>query len=109
MADLTDVEYIKAESRNLRGTIADGLVDPLSGAIADSDTQLTKFHGIYQQDDRDVRSERKRQKLEPAWSFMIRARIPGGLLTTSQWLGVDRIASEFANNTVRLTTRQAIR
>ncbi|MEL7186859.1 MAG: NADPH-dependent assimilatory sulfite reductase hemoprotein subunit, partial [Pseudomonadota bacterium] len=108
MADLTEVEHIKAESRHLRGTIADGLVDPVTGSIADADTQLTKFHGIYQQDDRDIRSERKRQKLEPAWSFMIRARIPGGLLTTSQWLGVDRIASDFANNSIRLTTRQAI-
>ena len=108
MSDLTEVEHIKAKSRHLRGTIAEGLVDPLTGAIAESDTQLTKFHGIYQQDDRDIRIERQRQKLEPAYSFMIRARIPGGLLTTGQWLGVDRIATEFANNTVRLTTRQAI-
>ena len=108
MAAVTDVERIKAASRQLRGTIADGLLDPLTGAIADDDTQLTKFHGIYQQDDRDLRSERKRQKLEPAYSFMIRARIPGGLLTTAQWLGVDRIATQFANDTIRLTTRQAI-
>ena len=108
MSNLTEVERIKAASRHLRGSIADGLRDPLTGAIAESDTQLTKFHGIYQQDDRDIRAERKRRKLEPAYSFMIRARIPGGLLTTAQWLGVDRIASEFANDTVRLTTRQAI-
>ncbi len=108
MSALTDVEYIKARSRHLRGTIADGLLDPLTGAIAEADTQLTKFHGIYQQDDRDLRTERKRQKLEPAYSFMIRARIPGGLLTTSQWLGLDRIATTFANGTIRLTTRQAI-
>ena len=105
---LTEVEHIKAASRHLRGGIADGLVDPLTGAIAADDTQLTKFHGIYQQDDRDVRSERTRQKLEPAYSFMIRARIPGGLLTTSQWLGLDRIALDYANRTIRLTTRQAI-
>ena len=108
MSALTDVEHIKARSRHLRGTIADGLRDPLTGAIAEADTQLTKFHGIYQQDDRDLRTERKRQKLEPAYSFMIRARIPGGLLTTSQWLGLDRIATTFANGTIRLTTRQAI-
>ncbi len=106
--DFTEVEKIKAASRHLRGTIADGLVDPLTGAIADSDTQLSKFHGIYQQDDRDIRSERKRQKLEPAFSFMIRARIPGGLVTTAQWLGLDRIATEHANQSIRLTTRQAI-
>ena len=91
--NLTEVEIIKAESRHLRGSIADGLLDPLTGAIAAPDTQLSKFHGIYQQDDRDIRSERKRQKLEPAFSFMIRARIPGGLLTTSQWLGLDSIAT----------------
>lgn len=105
---LSDVEYIKADSRHLRGTLADGLLDPLTGAIADSDTQLSKFHGIYQQDDRDIRSERARQKLEPAYSFMIRARIPGGLVTTSQWLGLDRIATEHANQSIRLTTRQTI-
>ena len=108
MSKLTDVEHIKADSRHLRGTIAAGLKDTLTGAIAESDTQLTKFHGLYQQDDRDLRAERKRQKLEPAYSFMIRARIPGGLLTSAQWLGVDRIATEFANDTIRLTTRQAI-
>lgn len=107
-SDVTEVEKIKAASRHLRGTLLDGLADPLTGALADADTQLSKFHGIYQQDDRDIRSERKRQKLEPAYSFMIRARIPGGLLTTSQWLSLDRIATEHANQTIRLTTRQAI-
>jgi len=106
--ELTEVEHIKAASRHLRGTLADGLRDPLTGAIADADTHISKFHGIYQQDDRDIRSERTRQKLEPAYSFMIRARIPGGLLTTSQWLGLDRIATSHANRTIRLTTRQAI-
>ena len=105
---LTEVEDIKSASQHLRGTLADGLRDPLTGAIAEADTHVSKFHGIYQQDDRDIRSERKRQKLEPAYSFMIRARIPGGLLTTAQWLGLDRIATEHANQTVRLTTRQAI-
>ena len=106
--ELTEVEIIKAASRHLRGSIAEGLVDPLTGAISPPDTQLSKFHGIYQQDDRDIRSERTRQKLEPAYSFMIRARIPGGLLTSAQWLGVDRIATDYANQTIRLTTRQAI-
>jgi sulfite reductase (NADPH) hemoprotein beta-component len=107
-SNLTEVEKIKAASCHLRGSIADGLNDSLTGAIDDSDTQLTKFHGIYQQDDRDIRSERKRQKLEPAFSFMVRARIPGGFLTSSQWLGLDRIATKYANRTIRLTTRQAI-
>ncbi|MEJ2297853.1 MAG: NADPH-dependent assimilatory sulfite reductase hemoprotein subunit [Woeseiaceae bacterium] len=103
-----DVEKIKAQSRHLRGTLLESLADPLTGAISEADTQLSKFHGIYQQDDRDVRSERKRRKLEPAYSFMIRARIPGGLLTTSQWLGMDRIARSHANDSIRLTTRQAV-
>lgn len=105
---ISDVERIKAGSRHLRGTLADSLIDPLTGAIAESDTQLSKFHGIYQQDDRDIRSERKRQKLEPAFSFMIRARIPGGQLSTAQWLGLDNIATRYANNSIRLTTRQAV-
>ncbi|MCH9694685.1 MAG: NADPH-dependent assimilatory sulfite reductase hemoprotein subunit [Gammaproteobacteria bacterium] len=106
--NLTEVEHIKADSRHLRGTLVDGLRDTLTGAIAAPDTQLSKFHGIYQQDDRDIRSERKRQKLEPAYSFMIRGRIPGGLLTTSQWLSLDRIALQHANRSIRLTTRQAV-
>ena len=108
MAGLSDVERIKARSRHLRGTLAESLEDPLTGAIAADDTQLSKFHGIYQQDDRDVRSERQRQRLEPAWSFMIRARVPGGTLSTSQWQGIDRIARTYAGNAIRLTTRQAI-
>jgi len=107
-ANLTEVEGIKAASRHLRGTLEEGLKDPLTGAIAESDTHVSKFHGIYQQDDRDIRSERKRQKLEPAYSFMIRARIPGGLLSASQWMGLDSIATGHANQSIRLTTRQAV-
>ena len=106
-AKLTDVERIKSESRHLRGTLEDSLADPLTGSLADDDTQLSKFHGFYQQDDRDVRSERKRQRLEPAYSFMIRARVPGGTCTTAQWLNMDRIANLHANGSIRLTTRQA--
>jgi len=104
----TDVERIKAKSRFLRGTIAESLADPLTGALAEDDTQLSKFHGFYQQDDRDLRSERKRQRLEPAYSFMIRARIPAGVCTPAQWLAMDRLAQRRANGTIRLTTRQAI-
>ena len=103
----SDVERIKARSRHLRGTLVESLKDPLTGAIAEDDTQLSKFHGIYQQDDRDVRNERKRQRLEPAYSFMIRARVPGGVCTTDQWLNMDEIARTRANGTIRLTTRQA--
>lgn len=107
-SNLTDVERIKAQSRHLRGTIAESLADPLTGALAEDDTQLSKFHGFYQQDDRDVRSERKRQRLAPAYSFMIRARIPAGVCTPAQWLNMDRLARRYANGTIRLTTRQAI-
>ncbi|MEX2259464.1 MAG: assimilatory sulfite reductase (NADPH) hemoprotein subunit [Woeseia sp.] len=105
--ELTPVEGIKARSNYLRGTIADGLADSATGALADDDTQLTKFHGFYQQDDRDARSDRQRRKLEPAYSFMVRVRVPGGIATPSQWLALDKLATTHANRTLRLTTRQA--
>src|SRR3546814_9026072 len=101
-------ERIKRESRHLRGTIAAGVRNAVTGALADDDTQLTKFHGIYQQDDRDLRAERRKKKLEPAYSFMARVRIPGGVLTAVQWLAIDRIAGGRANGTPRLTTRQKV-
>jgi sulfite reductase (NADPH) hemoprotein beta-component len=101
------VEHIKAASRQLRGTLAESLAHPLTGAIREDDTQLIKFHGVYQQDDRDLRNERREQRLEPAWQFMVRARVPGGLCTPAQWLAFDEIARTWANGTLRLTTRQA--
>src|SRR5206468_9682779 len=73
----------------------------------EADTTLIKFHGTYQQDDRDIREERRQEKLEPAYSFMIRTRLPGGLVSPQQWLKLDRIATQYANGTLRLTTRQA--
>lgn len=103
---VSEMERIKAASRLLRGTIAEGLADPITGAISDDDNKLLKFHGSYQQDDRDLRDERRRQKLEPAYAFMIRARLPGGVVTPAQWLAFDRIATEHANGTLRITTRQ---
>lgn len=106
MTELSPVERIKRDSRNLRGTLADSLSDSLTGAIREDDQVLIKFHGSYQQDDRDIRDERRRQKLEPAWSFMIRTRLPGGVCTPSQWLQLDAIARQYANGTLRLTTRQ---
>ena len=79
MADkLPEAEIIKRESRYLRGTIAESLSDEATGAITEADTKLTKFHGSYQQDDRDVRDERRKQKLEPLYMFMVRLRLPGG-------------------------------
>jgi sulfite reductase (NADPH) hemoprotein beta-component len=98
-------EHIKAASEYLRGTIAEGLEDTTTGALAPSDTQLTKFHGIYQQDDRDIRDERQTQGVEPAYSFMIRVRAPGGVCTPEQWLQMDQISDEHANGTMKITTR----
>jgi sulfite reductase (NADPH) hemoprotein beta-component len=107
MSELSHVERIKRESRLLRGTLVESLADPLTGAIREDDTVLVKFHGSYQQDDRDIREERRRQKLEPAYSFMIRTRLPGGVCTPAQWLALDEIARRYANGTLRITTRQA--
>ena len=104
---LTPVEHIKARSRFLRGTIVDSLADRATGTLADDDTQLSKFHGFYQQDDRDRRAEQARRKLEPAHSFMVRVRVPGGIATPDQWLAMDTLATAHANHTIRLTTRQA--
>ncbi|PTE69587.1 sulfite reductase [Staphylococcus devriesei] len=103
---LDALEYIKDESNYLRGTIEEGLADPLTGAISDDDTKLLKFHGSYQQDDRDLRDERRKQKLEPAYSFMIRVRLPGGKATPEQWIAMDDISNKYANHTLKLTTRQ---
>ncbi|KAI9827245.1 MAG: hypothetical protein M1832_005383 [Thelocarpon impressellum] len=99
-------EDIKIESNYLRGTIAEGLLDSTTGAISAADQQLTKFHGTYMQDDRDLRDERKAEGLEPAYSFMIRCRLPGGVATPLQWLQMDRISSSYGNETMKLTTRQ---
>ncbi|WP_119460139.1 assimilatory sulfite reductase (NADPH) hemoprotein subunit [Rhodospirillaceae bacterium SYSU D60014] len=99
-------ETIKAESNLLRGTIAQGLEDPITGGISADDQQLLKFHGSYQQDDRDLRDERRRQKLEPAYQFMARVRLAGGVCQPWQWLKLDELACRYGNGTLRLTTRQ---
>ncbi|GIP65066.1 sulfite reductase [NADPH] hemoprotein beta-component [Virgibacillus pantothenticus] len=106
-APLDDMERIKEASNFLRGTITEGLADPITGAISADDNKVLKFHGSYQQDDRDLRDERRRQKLEPAYQFMLRVRVPGGIATPEQWLVVDELADKYANGTIRLTTRQA--
>lgn len=104
---LDEMERIKTDSDYLRGSIVEGLADRVTGAIAEEDTKLLKFHGSYMQDDRDIRDERRKQKLEPAYSFMIRVRAPGGASTAVQWIAMDDIANTYANNTIKLTTRQA--
>ncbi|MDE1894785.1 MAG: assimilatory sulfite reductase (NADPH) hemoprotein subunit [Pseudomonadota bacterium] len=103
---MSSFETLKQQSRYLRGGIAAGLADPVTGAISEDDGKLIKFHGTYQQDDRDLRDERRRQKLEPAYSFMVRARLAGGVMTPAQWLAFDAIASDYASSGLRITTRQ---
>jgi sulfite reductase (NADPH) hemoprotein beta-component len=104
----SEVERIKERSRYLRGTIREGLADPLTGSMHPDDTQLLKFHGTYQQDDRDIRDERRRSKLEPAYAFMIRVRAAGGVIQPQQWLVLDDIARRHAGGTLRLTSRQSL-
>ena len=99
-------EHIKAASSYLRGTIVEGLEDTSTGAVPMSDTQVTRFHGIYQQDDRDIRDERVSRGVEPAYAFMIRVRLPAGVCTPAQWLAIDRIADEHGSGHFKLTTRQ---
>jgi sulfite reductase (NADPH) hemoprotein beta-component len=102
------VETIKADSARLRGTLLDSLADPVTGGLRADDQVLIKYHGSYQQDDRDIREERRQQKLEPAHAFMIRTRTPGGVITPAQWLKLDTIADAYAERGLRITTRQAI-
>lgn len=99
-------EALKAHSDHLRGTILQTLADPVTGAVTFADNKLMKFHGIYQQDDRDIREERRLQKLEPAYSFMIRVRLPGGICTPQQWLAIDSLARQHGDGSIRLTSRQ---
>lgn len=98
-------EDMKINSNFLRGTIAEGLQDESTGAISAVDQQLTKFHGIYMQDDRDIREARKAEGLEPAYSFMVRVRLPGGVSTAEQWLKIDELSDATGNHTFKITTR----
>ena len=106
--DLSRNEAIKEASAYLRGTLAEGVADEITGAISDDDQQLVKFHGMYLQDDRDLRAERSKKKMEKAFAFMLRVRIPGGTLTPAQWLALDEVARLYGNRTMRVTTRQAV-
>ena len=106
--ELSRNERIKEASDYLRGTLEQGLREEITGAIIEDDAQLVKFHGMYLQDDRDLRPERTRKKMEKAFAFMIRVRIPGGVLTPQQWLALDKVARDYGNGTMRLTTRQTV-
>jgi sulfite reductase (NADPH) hemoprotein beta-component len=99
-------ETLKANSDYLRGTIKQSLADDITAAVTAGDGKLMKFFGIYQQDDRDIRDERRRQKLEAAFSFMVRVRLPGGVCSPSQWLKLDSLGRAYGGDTLRLTTRQ---
>jgi sulfite reductase (NADPH) hemoprotein beta-component len=105
---LSPIEKIKTGSDGLRGTIVESLQDELTGAIREDDQSLIKFHGIYQQDDRDRREERGEKKLERLYSFMIRLRLPGGFLTSAQWIAAHEIAGENSTGVIKITTRQTI-
>jgi sulfite reductase (NADPH) hemoprotein beta-component len=100
-------EQLKAESHFLRGHIRQDLDDTTSGTITEDSGQLTKFHGIYPQDDRDLRAQRRREGKEKAYIFMARIRVPGGVCTPKQWLAMDAIADARANGTLKITNRQA--
>jgi sulfite reductase (NADPH) hemoprotein beta-component len=106
--NLSAVEKIKQKSDGLRGTLAEGLLDELTGAISEDDQSLVKFHGMYQQDDRDRRDERAEKKLERLYSFMIRLRIPGGFLTPQQWMAIHDVAGRHSTGTIKITTRQTL-
>lgn len=104
----SEVEVAKDNGNYLRGTIETAFADRITSSIPDDDTYLLKFHGTYQQDDRDVRDVRREKKLEPAYSFMTRMRVPGGELTAKQWVASDDIATQYGNGTMKLSTRQAV-
>jgi len=106
--ELSRNERIKEASDYLRGTLAEGIRREITGAISEDDAQLVKFHGMYLQDDRDLRPERTRKKMEKAFAFMVRVRVPGGVLTPAQWLALDRVARDYGSGSVRLTTRQSV-
>lgn len=103
----SDNERLKKESNFLRGTISEDLLDPVTGGFRGDNFQLIRFHGMYQQDDRDIRKERQKQKLEPLHNVMLRARMPAGVITPKQWLAIDKFATDHTlYGSIRLTTRQ---
>ena len=106
--NLSLIEKIKQQSDSLRGTIVEGLQNETTGAISEDDQALIKFHGMYQQDDRDRRDERAEKKLDRLYSFMIRLRLPGGFLTPEQWIATHNIAGENSTGVIKITTRQTI-
>lgn len=105
---LSGIEKIKTQSNGLRGTLVESLQDEITGAIREDDQAVIKFHGMYQQDDRDRREERAEKKLDRLYSFMIRLRLPGGFLTAKQWEATHHIAGEYSTGVIKITSRQTI-
>lgn len=104
---LSDNERLKAESNFLRGTILEDLENPLTGGFTGDNFQLIRFHGMYEQDDRDIRAERLEQKLEPLKFMLLRCRLPGGIIKPYQWIEIDKFAREHTYyQSIRLTNRQ---
>jgi sulfite reductase (NADPH) hemoprotein beta-component len=107
VAPPSEVEHIKRSSNYLRGNLTETMENLITGSIPEDDNRLMKHHGSYMQDDRDLRNERQKQKLEPAYQFMLRVRSAGGIVTPEQWLVMDSLAQKYANGSIRLTTRQS--
>lgn len=99
-------EVMKINSRHLRGAIASDLADTSTGNISEESNQLSKFHGLYMQDDRDIRNILKKEGKEKAFAFMLRVRLPGGRATAQQWIVLDKLVDQIASPSLRLTTRQ---
>lgn len=108
MSKLSGIEKIKVESDGLRGTIRESLQDEITGAIREDDQAVIKFHGMYQQDNRDRREERAAKKLDRLYSYMIRLRLPGGFITAEKWLAANDVAGENSTGVIKITTRQTI-
>src|SRR5690349_22474781 len=106
--NLSSVERIKMASNGLRGTIKESVANELTGSVPEDDANLFKFHGMYQQDDRDRREERAEKMLERLYTFMIRLRLPGGILSPEQWIALNHIAGEHSTGTIKITTRQTV-
>ncbi|HEX2606203.1 MAG TPA: NADPH-dependent assimilatory sulfite reductase hemoprotein subunit [Flavisolibacter sp.] len=105
---LSPIEKIKTDSDGLRGTLKESLQDEITGAVREADHALVKFHGMYEQDDRDQREERAEKKLDKLYSFMIRLRIPGGLISPGQWIAAHHVAGAYTTGVIKITTRQTI-
>jgi sulfite reductase (NADPH) hemoprotein beta-component len=105
---LSGIEKIKTASDGLRGSINESLMDEITGAIREDDKAVIKFHGMYEQDDRDRREERAAKKLDRLYTFMIRLRLPGGFISPEKWIAAHHIAGENSTGVIKITTRQTI-